>query len=104
MTPHLSNIVHSTVVPATHQINLPTGATAVISHSGTMSLCSGLQLLKVLCVPSFQHNLMSVQRLIKDNNYEVQFFSNFCNIVDKATQQLKGVGVARNGIYYLDTN
>lgn len=104
MTPHLSTMIHSTVANSSQQINLPTGATAVISHTGTVVFPSGLTLNKVLCVPSFKHNLLSVQRLITDNNCEVQFYSTHCTIVDKITKKLKGVGLAKHGIYYLNTN
>lgn len=89
MTPLLSSMIQSTAARSSQKINHPTGTTAVITHTGTILFPSGLTLNKVLCVPSFQHNLLSVQRLIADNNCEVQFFSTHCTIVDKSTKVLK---------------
>lgn len=101
MTPYYHNL--SKPVPASNSppIHLPTGATAVISHIGQVNLANGLILENVLCVPFFKHSLLSVQNLIKDNQCEVQFYPTHCVIVDKRTKQIKGMGQARNGLYYL---
>lgn len=103
MTPNLSALINSRPFNLAQNINMPTGATAAITHTGMVCLTPDLILKGVLCVPGFQHNLLSVQRLIKDGHCEVQFFSTHCTIVDSETHQLKGIGRARNGLYYLDT-
>lgn len=46
----------------------------LISHVGKAPRGDGIVLENVLCVTKFQHNLLSVQKLFKHNNYEVQFF------------------------------
>lgn len=43
-----------------------------------------------------------MQKLIKHSNCEVQFFPTHCLILDRVTKAVKGVGKARNGLYYLD--
>lgn len=102
MTSQLSNLIDSKRLVLAQNINLPTGATMGITHSGIVCLSPDLILKGVLCVPHFKHNLLSVQRLIKDGGCEVQFFSDHCIIVDNKTKQIKGVGKAKNGLYYLD--
>lgn len=104
MTPHFHYLQQPSPVTHSPKINLPTGDTAIISHTGTLSLPSGLVLQKVLCVPFFRHNLLSVQKLIQDNNCQVQFFPTYCVIMDSVTQQIRGVGKEKHGLYYLVTH
>lgn len=102
MTPLLCNLINPTVFKLAQKINLPTGDTTILTHSGTVCLTPELVLRNVLCVPHFKHNLLSVQRLSKDAHCEVQFFATHCNIVDSKTKRIKAIGIARNGLYYLD--
>lgn len=101
MTAHLSNLVSPVAVTSNNHINLPTWATAQITHTGTVILPNGLHLLDVLCVPYFKHNLLSVQKLIKHTNVEVKFLPTHCIILDVTTQTVKAVGEAKHGLYYL---
>ena len=55
----------------------------------------------MLCIPYFKHNLLSVQKLVKDNNCHVQFYPAYCDIIDNVSQKLVAQGHARNGLYYL---
>ena len=48
------------------KINLPTGKHAYITHKGKVKLENGIILKQVLYVPEFKHNLMSINKLIKD--------------------------------------
>ncbi|KAL8110900.1 beta-amyrin 6-beta-monooxygenase-like [Apium graveolens] len=103
-TDHMtSNFTHllQPVPFAPTQINLPTGAKTHISHMGTVKLNKRLTLKNVLYVPSFHHKLLSVPKLASYNNCHVQFYSTHCLIVDNATKELKGVGKASQGLYYL---
>jgi len=56
-------------------VQLPTGDSAKVSHVGDCHIGGGDILRKVLCVPSFQFNLMSVSQVTKDLNC-VTFFHN----------------------------
>lgn len=73
----------------------------IISHIGQVTLAPGLVLDKVLYVPTFKHNLLSVQKLLKDNNCHIQFYATHCTVIDCDTQQIKAVGSVRNGLYYI---
>lgn len=101
MTPYLHNLMKTVPAAKGTTINLPTGDTVTVTHTGTAKVGKDLKLDSVLCVPFFKHNLLSVQRLIKDNNCDVQFFSDYCTVVDRDSQKTLAVGYAKNGLYYL---
>ncbi|XP_074344488.1 uncharacterized protein LOC141704308 [Apium graveolens] len=82
-------------------IKLPTGASAKITHIGNLILKSVLVLKKVLYVPQFQHNLMSIHRLSEDNNCVVHFYPKGCTIIDAATKRIQANGALQNVLYYL---
>lgn len=101
MTPDYEHLSHPVPLSKPTQINLPTGDTAIISHQGTVKLNTGLTLHNVLCVPSFQHRLLSVRKLIADSNCQVQFYSTHCVILDNCSKEIIAVGKAHQGLYYL---
>lgn len=102
MTSHLSNLINPKCLTEVQKINFPTGDTRILTHCGIVCLTPDLVLKKVLCVPHFKHNLLFMQRLSKDGNCEVQFFSTHCHIVDSTTKLIKAIGMAKNGLFYLD--
>ena len=95
---HLTNVVPA---DAASTINLPTGAATVITHVGDLLLSNGLKLNKVLYVPQFQHNLLSIHKLAAENNCNVKFHQNFCEILDNTTNVTRATGNLVNGLYYL---
>lgn len=52
-------------------------------------------------IPTFKHNLLSVQKMCEDGNYKVMFYKTFCMVVDEVTGEVKGVGKGENGLYYM---
>lgn len=84
-----------------HKINLPTVETATISHRGKVILKIGVELKKVRYVPSFTHNLLSVQRLTQDGGYKVIFHSKYCATQNPRNNDVIGLGRADRGLYYL---
>lgn len=72
-----------------------------VTHTETAKFGNGLKRDSVLCEPFFKHNLLSIQRLIKDNNCDVQFFSDYCTVVNRDSQIPLVVGYGNNGLYYL---
>lgn len=73
MTPHHSAIANPSYQLTNQHIQLPTGDSVIISHSGEVNLTPDLVLDNVLCVPKFQHNLLSVQKLLRDGNLLLVF-------------------------------
>ena len=56
---------------------------------------------EVLCVPRFKHNLLSVNKLILQNNWNVTYYHSISVIQDYVTHKIKGVGRAQDGWYLL---
>ncbi|XP_021723121.1 uncharacterized protein LOC110690566 [Chenopodium quinoa] len=84
------------------QINLPTGQTANITHFGSVNLGNNLSLKNVLYVPSFKHNLISVNKLMHDSHSKILFYPKYCIIHDLESNTVKGIGRMRSGLYYLE--
>uniref|UniRef100_A0A803MUI4 GAG-pre-integrase domain-containing protein n=1 Tax=Chenopodium quinoa TaxID=63459 RepID=A0A803MUI4_CHEQI len=101
MTCDLSKFIDPKVAADLPRITLHTGDSTSISHTGNVNLCNSLTLQNVLCVPKVRYNLQSVPKLIKDSRYEVNFFGTHCVIRDDVSKKIRGVGKARNGLYYL---
>lgn len=101
MTSSLKNLVNVKLAPSRFTITLPTGATAVITHVGDVTLPNGLRLKNVLHVPQFHHNLLSIHKLAKDEKCEVMFQLEKCCIMDSTSKKVIGVGKLKNGLYYL---
>ena len=55
----------------------------------------------MLHVSDFKNNLLFVTKLVKDNQYKVNFFNGFCTIISTLNVEVKGVGKSKNGLYYL---
>lgn len=87
--------------PPQYSIKIPTGATSIITHIGDFTMKNGLQLKNVLFIPTFTHNLLSIHKLSKDNNCEVQFLVNECHILNSVTKKLIGMGHLSQGLYYI---
>lgn len=63
MTPHIDKLTQIRSTISKPKVNLPNGDTITISHTGHILLANDLTLKNTLCVPSFKHNLLSIQRL-----------------------------------------
>ncbi|KAL2941622.1 Retrovirus-related Pol polyprotein from transposon RE2 [Bienertia sinuspersici] len=82
-------------------IQLPNGKTSRITHVGSVRLNNDLELKNVLYGPDFKHNLISVNKLIKDDKCRVQFHPSMCTIQDEESEKIKEIGRVCNGLYYL---
>jgi len=70
------------------KIYLPSGQTSDISSKGHVQLANGLQLKDVLHVPTFKYNLLSISKLVTDNQCFVTFYPTFYLIQDCASKKL----------------
>ncbi|KAL2934350.1 Retrovirus-related Pol polyprotein from transposon RE2 [Bienertia sinuspersici] len=101
MTPYSDIFVDVVQSVSKSKINLPNGKRVNVMCQGTLNVGNNLQLQEVLCVTEFNHNLFSVNKVIKQNNCNVIFFPKSCVIQDYASREIKAVGQVCNGIYYL---
>jgi hypothetical protein len=83
-------------------VHLPNGQSVVVTHIGTIHLNSSLILHDVLCVPSFDFNLISVSKLTSTMHCCIFFFSNLCFLQDLLHWKMIGLGKQRNGMYILE--
>ncbi|XP_075499123.1 uncharacterized protein LOC142537497 [Primulina tabacum] len=83
-------------------VGLPNGSKILISKTGSIALTDSIMLDKVLQIPDFRFNLLSVSRLTKELQCYVTFYPTFCLFQDLKTGQIMGIGKERNGLYHLE--
>nr|XP_017256491.1 PREDICTED: uncharacterized protein LOC108226048 [Daucus carota subsp. sativus] len=101
MTSSLEHLINVVPVDTVSTITLPTGDVTVITHVGDLVLSSGLKLNRVLYVPQFQHNFLSIHKLAAENKCNVKFYQDHCEIFDDITGIARATGHLVNGLYYL---
>jgi transposase InsO family protein len=104
MTPHLSFFNSYTATDTILPVRSASGSTHAVSHKGDITVTSSITLFNVSHVPTFQFNLISVQKLCQDLKCIVFFFPTFCLFQDLKSKTVIGAGDARNGLYYLRTS
>lgn len=74
----IHSISYFTTITATlhTHVNLPKGEIALVTHIGTVKISEKLVLHDVLCIPSFNFNLISISQLAKTTFYCLIFFGN----------------------------
>ncbi|CAH9072816.1 unnamed protein product [Cuscuta epithymum] len=98
------NLFNISVQPFEPSIKIPNGELVPVSAIGSLCLPNGICLQRVLYVPQFQCNLLSVSRLTSDLNCTFIFSSSLCILRDTSTGKLIGVGKLHNGLYYLESS
>jgi hypothetical protein len=83
-------------------VNLPTGQSVMVTHIGSIQITPTLLLTDVLCVPSFDFNLISVSKLTLSLHCCIFFLSTYCFIQDLMHWRMIGMGKQQNGLYLLD--
>ncbi|CAL1377952.1 unnamed protein product [Linum trigynum] len=83
------------------QVKIPNGTGVQVRSIGTTKLSDDLLLRRVLHVPDFQCNLLSVSRLTAELPVALIFLGDFCVIHDLPSKRLIGMGKHVDGLYYL---
>ncbi|CAJ2628033.1 unnamed protein product [Trifolium pratense] len=95
----------TTSSPVTNRyVHLPNHALAQVTHIGTIHFSKSLILYDVLCVPSFELNLISVAKLNQTSFCYATFTNNLCYVQDQHSGKTIGTGIEEAGLYYLDTS
>jgi hypothetical protein len=84
-------------------VELSNGKFVSVTHIGTVEFSPSLTLTNVLCVPSFDLNLISVSKLIHSLSCCLIFLSNHCFIQAFTPWRMIGLGKLHNGLYLLQT-
>ena len=82
-------------------VNMPTGSTVPISSTGTIKFNDNISLKDVLCVPSFNLNIMSVGKITSSLNCCVVFTPHGYVLQDLATGRMISSGKQHAGLYYM---
>lgn len=61
-----------------------------------------LNLNEVLCVPNITKNLLSISKLVADNNIIVEFHANHCFVKDKVTRTILVEGMFKERLYQME--
>ncbi|XP_074375531.1 uncharacterized protein LOC141717357 [Apium graveolens] len=85
----------------TSVLHLPNGDIVPITHIGNVTLSTNVTFFNVLCVPSFQCNLILISKLTSDNHISVIFSNTNCLIQDLSQKQMVEIGKADEGLYNL---
>jgi len=102
-TDHISHSppTHNILDVQCDSVGLPDGGQAKIKNIGSIKLSHELSLDKVLYVPKFRVNLLSVSKLTRALRCIVIFYPNFCIVQDMDTRRTIGLGKHFDGLYYL---
>ncbi|KAL2929542.1 Retrovirus-related Pol polyprotein from transposon RE1 [Bienertia sinuspersici] len=101
MTGDLSKLKNVKALDTQPSINLPNGDTAMITHKGEIELTPRVKLKDIVYVPVFEHNLLSIHKLVRDNNLKIVFYPTYRIILCKETGKIQALGKAVKGLYYL---
>ncbi|KAL5543954.1 hypothetical protein UlMin_007738 [Ulmus minor] len=85
----------------TSYVTLPNGQKVSIARIGKVRISSSILLDKVLFVPSFKYNLVSISALTKFSNCAMMFFADGCVIQDTTRAIRIGKGSRVGNLYYL---
>ena len=83
-------------------VKLPTGHTVTATYAGTIRFSRSLYLEDVLCIPSFQFNLISISKLLCYFPCKLTFVVDTCFIHDVQTLQRIGTVDLVDGLYKLN--
>lgn len=81
---------------------LPNNEFLMVNKSGTIAISKDIILEKVLFVPNFKFNIMSVSCLAYENKFHVKFYADSFCIQEIHHKKVIGRGKTCNGLYVLD--
>ncbi|CAH9113207.1 unnamed protein product, partial [Cuscuta epithymum] len=96
------NLFNILIQPSQPAVQIPNGEFVPVSAVGSIYLPNGLYLRRVLYVPQFRCNLLSVSQLTSDLNCTFTFSSDLCILQNTSSRKLIGVGKLCNGLYYIE--
>jgi GAG-pre-integrase domain len=102
VTAEINNLSSSQPYTGHEAVHIGNGACLSIAHKGIAilpTLFNSLVLTNVLHVPAITKNLLSISKLICDNNVIVEFSSHSCFIKDQTTHKILLHGILHNGLY-----
>ncbi|KAL2228047.1 UNVERIFIED_CONTAM: Retrovirus-related Pol polyprotein from transposon TNT 1-94 [Sesamum indicum] len=85
-----------------NSVKLPDGSMYNVKKIGDIYISDTLTLKNVLYIPSFKHNLLSVNALCEAENVSVIFTNSQCFVQDLVTKKVIAIGIKRGRLYLLE--
>ncbi|KAF7843929.1 retrovirus-related Pol polyprotein from transposon TNT 1-94 [Senna tora] len=82
-------------------VHLLDGSMQSVKHTGSVVVQGKIHLHNVFYLPNFKYNLMSVNKLVKDNGVTVFFDASSCMIQDQKTKEILIEGRLLDNLYIL---
>ena len=92
---------HDVLKGKQNTIIIPDGAQVRVKFIGTVWLNNALKLNRVLYVPDFKYNLISVHKLCLDRNIKIIFVANMCVMQETLKKPLL-LGKLKNNLYFVE--
>ncbi|KAJ0536451.1 putative RNA-directed DNA polymerase [Helianthus annuus] len=86
------------------RVGHPNGTNVKVLKIGNVKLTDGIVLKDVFYVPGYHVNLISVNRLAKDNGISVVFNENSCVLQDSKSRKVLVTGSQDSGLYFVGKN
>ncbi|XP_048494249.1 uncharacterized protein LOC125494649 [Beta vulgaris subsp. vulgaris] len=86
-------------LPTPIKVGLPHGTTKLVTVFGIVNLTNKIILQHVLLIPDFNHNLLSVSKLLSQNNLVAIFTSSSYQFQDLTTKEIQAIGSQQAGLY-----
>ena len=83
----------------TINVGLPDGSTKIVKKIGVVRISPKITLMNVLYIPEFQHNLLSLSKLIDHSKVKIVFDENGCVLQDPISKEAIAYGRRLNGLY-----
>ncbi|XP_074308066.1 uncharacterized protein LOC141642964 [Silene latifolia] len=104
MTSNLGLLQHVQKLKRPVLVGLPDGTVKTVYQTGQVFLADGLILYNVFYIPDFQHNLLSVGKLVSSTNLDVSFGKYNCLFQDLSSKRLIAIARRQGDLYKLDTS
>ena len=101
MTYNKSSLTNIQTLPYLILVSLPNGYKVKVTEYGDVHISSKMVLNKVLQVPSFKYNLISVQSLVSSMKCILSFTDTTCLLQAPSMKRPQEVGSSKDGIYYM---
>nr|XP_009757649.1 PREDICTED: uncharacterized protein LOC104210447 [Nicotiana sylvestris]XP_016447391.1 PREDICTED: uncharacterized protein LOC107772404 [Nicotiana tabacum] len=89
------------IIDGYRSVQLPTGKTSNITHTGNAKILGNQKVNNVLYVPNFKLYFLSVSKLTKDLSYLVAFFPDFCVLQRIYSGKVLGIGREHERLYII---
>ena len=101
MTFNKFSLTNIRTIPYPILVSLLNGYKFKVTEYGDAHITSKIVLNKVLHVPSYKYNLISIQSLVSSMKWMILFTDTTCLLLDSSVKRPQAIGSNKDGIYYM---